>query len=82
MPSGIPKLGSAKGRKVGCNTDSGAPLSGEALRSRQATSDFNMLNSLSGPVAQRLEQQTHNLLVVGSNPTGPTSISGNNPIKR
>jgi hypothetical protein len=26
----------------------------------------------SGPVAQRLEQQTHNLLVVGSNPTGPT----------
>src|SRR6266481_2091906 len=25
-----------------------------------------------GPVAQRLEQQTHNLLVVGSNPTGPT----------
>jgi hypothetical protein len=28
---------------------------------------------LVGPVAQRLEQQTHNLLVVGSNPTGPTS---------
>jgi hypothetical protein len=26
----------------------------------------------SGPVAQRLEQQTHNLLVVGSSPTGPT----------
>jgi hypothetical protein len=26
-----------------------------------------------GPVAQRLEQQTHNLLVVGSSPTGPTS---------
>src|ERR1041384_8595162 len=26
-----------------------------------------------GPVAQRLEQQTHNLLVVGSNPTGPTT---------
>jgi hypothetical protein len=32
-----------------------------------------MIASLSwGPVAQRLEQQTHNLLVVGSNPTGPT----------
>lgn len=27
-----------------------------------------------GPVAQRLEQQTHNLLVVGSNPTGPTEL--------
>ena len=25
-----------------------------------------------GPLAQRLVQQTHNLLVVGSNPTGPT----------
>ena len=24
------------------------------------------------PVAQRLEQQTHNLLAVGSNPTGGT----------
>ena len=27
----------------------------------------------SGPVAQRLEQGTHNPLVVGSNPTGPTT---------
>jgi hypothetical protein len=26
-----------------------------------------------GPVAQRLEQQTHNLLVAGSNPAGPTT---------
>jgi hypothetical protein len=26
-----------------------------------------------GPIAQRLEQQTHNLLVPGSNPGGPTS---------
>jgi hypothetical protein len=26
-----------------------------------------------GPVAQRLEQQTHNLLVPGSNPGGPTN---------
>ena len=25
-----------------------------------------------GPVAQRLEQWTHNPLVVGSNPTGPS----------
>jgi hypothetical protein len=25
-----------------------------------------------GPLAQRLEQRTHNPLVVGSNPTGPT----------
>jgi hypothetical protein len=28
-----------------------------------------------GPVAQRLEQRTHNPLVVGSNPTGPTKHS-------
>ena len=34
-----------------------------------------MLNWANGPVAQRLEQQTHNLLVVGSNPTGPTYSS-------
>src|SRR5579862_6014621 len=26
-----------------------------------------------GPLAQRLEQRTHNPLVVGSNPTGPTN---------
>ena len=26
-----------------------------------------------GPIAQRLEQQTHNLLVVGSNPAGATN---------
>ncbi len=26
-----------------------------------------------GPLAQRLEQGTHNPLVVGSNPTGPTN---------
>src|SRR5579863_6122477 len=32
----------------------------------------SMLNWAYGPVAQRLEQQTHNLLVVGSSPTGPT----------
>ena len=25
-----------------------------------------------GPVAQRLEQRTHNPLVLGSNPSGPT----------
>ena len=30
-----------------------------------------------GPVAQRLEQRTHNPLVVGSNPTGPTSTRRN-----
>jgi hypothetical protein len=27
-----------------------------------------------GPIAQRLEQQTHNLLVLGSNPSGPTKL--------
>src|ERR1700691_4582652 len=28
-----------------------------------------------GPLAQRLVQRTHNPLVVGSNPTGPTTVS-------
>lgn len=28
-------------------------------------------SNVTGPVAQRLEQWTHNPLVVGSNPTGP-----------
>lgn len=31
----------------------------------------------SGPVAQRSEQAAHNCLVVGSNPTGPTTIGIN-----
>jgi hypothetical protein len=31
-------------------------------------------NRLGGPLAQRLEQRTHNPLVVGSNPTGPTNV--------
>ena len=30
-------------------------------------------NALSGPVAQRLEQSTHNALVAGSNPAGSTN---------
>ena len=28
-----------------------------------------------GPVAQRLEQRTHNPLVLGSNPSGPTNLT-------
>ena len=35
-----------------------------------------------GPLAQWLEQQTHNLLVVGSNPTGPTSIHPHHPFEK
>ena len=31
-----------------------------------------------GPVAQRLEQRTHNPLVLGSNPSGPTTRWGFN----
>ena len=31
-------------------------------------------SALSGPVAQRSEQETHNLLVAGSNPAGSTKI--------
>ena len=34
---------------------------------------FNLLRA-SGPVAQRLEQGTHNPLVPGSNPGGPNFI--------
>src|SRR4051794_18137683 len=29
-------------------------------------------NQTQGPIAQRLEQRTHNPLVLGSNPSGPT----------
>ena len=36
---------------------------------------FADLKYESGPVAQRLEQWTHNPLVVGSNPTGPIKKS-------
>ena len=32
-----------------------------------------LLDLTGGPIAQRLEQQTHNLLVPGSNPGGPTN---------
>ena len=32
---------------------------------------------LKGPMAQRLAQATHNRLVVGSNPTGPTAFEEN-----
>ena len=42
---------------------------------RPATKGF-LSSNLHGPVAQRLEQGTHNPLVVGSNPTGPTIHGG------
>ena len=32
-----------------------------------------MLSALDGPIAQRLEQATHNRLVLGSNPSRPTT---------
>src|ERR1700704_968938 len=32
-----------------------------------------------GPVAQRLEQRTHNPLVLGSNPSGPTNFIRSGP---
>ena len=35
--------------------------------------------ALVGPVAQRLEQRTHNPLVPGSNPGGPTNVKGVRP---
>ncbi len=36
----------------------------------------------SGPVAQPVEQRTHNPLVPGSNPGGPTCDSGKWVVKR
>ena len=33
-----------------------------------------------GSIAQRLEQGTHNPLVPGSNPGGPTGFSSNSPV--
>jgi hypothetical protein len=36
-------------------------------------------SSLHGPVAQRLEQATHNRLVLGSNPSGPTTLPHEHP---
>jgi hypothetical protein len=54
-----------------------------AMLSPQASVRFLLLSKLSrcevisvgsGPVAQRLEQWTHNPLVQGSNPCGPTKI--------
>src|SRR5580698_2207173 len=38
------------------------------------TQRFPSESFLGGPLAQRLVQRTHNPLVVGSNPTGPTRI--------
>jgi hypothetical protein len=44
-----------------------------AIRLQSGSSRCNVANFW-GPVAQWLEQQTHNLLVVGSSPTGPTTL--------
>ena len=33
-----------------------------------------------GSIAQRLEQGTHNPLVPGSNPGGPTALNSNSPV--
>jgi hypothetical protein len=55
-----------KGLGVGGGEVEGASL----RRGRHWSAD--MLDLGRGPIAQRLEQQTHNLLVPGSNPGGPT----------
>ena len=46
----------------------------------QATIHWNMTpeHLIHGPVAQWLEQATHNRLIVGSNPTGPTFTATSN----
>src|SRR5580765_1653914 len=43
---------------------------------RSQTINYNDPCTICGPIAQRLEQQTHNLLVPGSNPGGPTRGQG------
>src|SRR5882762_7048942 len=51
-------------------------LSGDPSSSRCAPNLFHVGYFRSGgPVAQRLEQRTHNPLVLGSNPSGPTNIT-------
>src|SRR6476469_8677069 len=40
-----------------------------------------VLDSLAGPLAQRLEQWTHNPLVPGSNPGGPTNSTAHSPAR-
>ncbi len=40
---------------------------------RAACTILLLINNSSGPLAQRLEQRTHNPLVGGSNPSGPIS---------
>jgi hypothetical protein len=39
-----------------------------------ATVNLDVSVAIEGPLAQRLEQRTHNPLVPGSNPGGPTSL--------
>src|SRR5712664_3931693 len=43
-----------------------------AVDARPTLSRYDVLD-MAGPVAQRLEQRTHNPLVLGSNPSGPTN---------
>ena len=48
---------------------------GQAFRASPPMLTARFAPAPHGPVAQRLEPAAHNGLVVGSNPTGPTSIS-------
>src|ERR1700686_3758191 len=45
-----------------------------AIRPGLLQLQIDLLSSPKGPLAQRLVQRTHNPLVVGSNPTGPTKL--------
>jgi hypothetical protein len=57
---------------------------GEFQKFRVIVSNHYKIRTLDlvGPVAQRLEQRTHNPLVLGSNPSGPTSTKKRNAIGR
>ncbi len=48
------------------------PYKGDYTGASPVRSTILKSNSIYGPIAQRLEQGTHNPLVVGSNPTRPT----------
>ena len=52
------------------------PLRLEDLHRRTSLTE-SALRSIAGPVAQRLEQRTHNSLVPGSNPGGPVGAKPN-----
>ena len=73
QPGMIVRSNFFRGRTRGCNHTRLQLFSDLSPALRQEI----ILLSKRGPLAQRLEQGTHNPLVVGSNPTGPTTLKIN-----